>query len=426
MRILLHGINYAPELIGIGRYTGEMGTWLAQRGHQVTVLCAPPYYPAWRLLQPYKGLSWRRELLDGVEVLRAPLYVPARTTGKNRLLHEFSFAVNCLPWWPYLWRQRWDSVLAVCPLMQSGIIPALLSRVKNIPFIFHIQDLQVDMARELGLLENPLIFALAEKIEAWLLKSAHLVTTISEGMAVRLREKGVPASRLYLIPNWADLDNVRPGPRNNLLRRELGLAPEDLVVLYAGNLGEKQGLEIILECAHLTRTDFAKIIYVIGGEGAAKERLMAEVRQQGLDNFIFLPIQSDARFPLILAIGDIHLVVQKSKAADLVMPSKLTNILAAGRPFIATALPETELARATMASQAGLLVPPEDTTALTQAILTLAASPAAREEMGRKARNYAEDQLSRETILTRLEELLCQVCQTRRPVSLKKIIATAS
>ncbi|MHB8067653.1 MAG: WcaI family glycosyltransferase [Desulfobaccales bacterium] len=410
MRLLIHGINYAPECVGIGRYTGNMGAWLARRGHQVTVLCAPPYYPDWRVPPAYQGLSWRRELLEGVEVLRAPLYVPARVTGKSRLLHELSFAASCLRWWPHLWRRRWDAILAVCPLTQSGIIPALLSRAQKIPFLFHFQDLQVDMARELGLLKPPTLLALAEKVEAWILKNARLVTTISEGMAARLRVKGVPPTRLHLLPNWADLDNIRPGSRNNPLRRELGLNPENLVILYAGSLGEKQGLEIILECAHLTRNE-PNIVYIITGEGGARERLITETRQQGLDKVTFLPIQSDARFPLLLAMGDIHLVVQKARAADLVMPSKLTNILAAGRPFIATAAPGTELARATIASQAGLLVPPEDAPALIQAIHTLAASPATREKMGQKSRRYAESQLGQDHILSQMEALLNEVCQ---------------
>ncbi|MDD2903849.1 MAG: glycosyltransferase, partial [Syntrophales bacterium] len=155
------------------------------------------------------------------------------------------------------------------------------------------------------------------------------------------------------------------------------------------------------------------IVYVIVGEGGGRERLVTEARQQNLDKIIFLPIQSRSRFPLLLAMGDIHLVVQKSQAADLVMPSKLTNILAAGRPFIATAAPGTELTRATIASQAGLLAPPENALALTQAIRTLAAAPAKREKLGQNARRYAERQLSQEVILSRMTALLYKVCQER-------------
>lgn len=406
MRLLMHGINYAPELIGIGRYTGELGAWLASRGHAVTVLTAPPYYPEWRVPAPYRR-RWLREWRDGVEVLRAPLYAPGQVTGRGRLLHELSFGAGCLPWWPSLMGRRWDAVLAVCPLLQSGLMPALLARRQGTPFIFHFQDLQVDAARELGILRQSLLLAAMARLERFLLRRAAAVTTISQAMAARLQEKGVPAARLHLLPNWADVEHIRPAGRGNRLRQELGLRSET-VVLYAGSMGEKQGLEIILEAAVMTR-DHAAIRYVLAGEGGAKPRLLTEARRLGLDKVMWLPVQSEADLPLLLAAGDIHLVVQKQKASDLVMPSKLANILAAGRPFIATAGPDTELGRVTRDSLAGVLVPPEDPHALVRAILELAAGEEKRERMGVKARMYAETWLDRQHILARWEALLLRL-----------------
>lgn len=413
MRLLIHGINYAPELAGIGRYTGDLGAWLAARGHQVTVLTAPPYYPMWQVAPGYRGRGWWREWRNNVEVLRAPLYVPVRVTGKTRLLHELSFGASCLYWWPHLFRRRWDAVLAICPLLQSGIFPAWLARCQKIPFIFHIQDLQVDAARELGVLQPSGLFVFLERMERFLLGRAEAVTTISRSMIERLHNKGVSAKHLYLLPNWADLENITPSARENSIRAQLGIKPEEIVVLYAGNLGEKQGLEIILETARLTQQE-SFIRYVVVGEGAAKSRLTAQARHQGLNQILFLPLQSEQHFPLLLAAADIHLVIQRQKAADLVMPSKLTNILAAGRPFIATALPGTELARVTVDSQAGLLVPPEDASTLAQAILKLSAKETTRQQMGIKGRAYAETQLDREVILTRFEDLLYRLTDAGR------------
>ena len=207
------------------------------------------------------------------------------------------------------------------------------------------------------------------------------MTTISRSMAARLEAKGVPPARLQVLPNWADLDKVRPGPRLNALRRELGLTSET-VVLYAGNLGEKQGLEVILEAAALTRGK-PSIRYLVAGEGAARDRIKLRAQDLGLDNLTFLPLQSNSRLPLLLAAADLHLVVQRQKAADLVMPSKLTNIMAAGRPFIATAGEATELARVTTESRAGLVVPPEDGRALAQAVLEIGRGPRRQEGDGR-------------------------------------------
>lgn len=405
MRLLIHGMNYAPELLGIGRYTGELGAYLASRGHQVTVLTAAPYYPQWRVREDYRPQRWRREWRDGVEVLRAPQYVPGRVSGLGRLLQECSFGASCLYWWSTCLLQRpWDAMVAVCPPMTSGLVPGLLARRLAVPLVIHVQDLQLDAARELGILRQPLLLAGLTWLELHLFRQARAVTTISRSMAARLAAKGVPPARLQVLPNWADLDKVRPGPRFNALRRELGLTSET-VVLYAGNLGEKQGLEVILEAAALTRGK-PSIRYLVAGEGAARDRIKLRAQDLGLDNLTFLPLQSNSRLPLLLAAADLHLVVQRQKAADLVMPSKLTNIMAAGRPFIATAGEATELARVTTESRAGLVVPPEDGRALAQAVLGLAGDPGARKEMGVRARRYAEAFWDRERILRQWEELL--------------------
>jgi colanic acid biosynthesis glycosyl transferase WcaI len=420
LRILIHGINYAPEFVGIGRYTGELGAWLSSRGHAVTVLAAPPYYPAWRVPDAYRRPAWRREWLDGVEVLRAPLYTPARVTGRGRMLHELSFGASCLAWWPTLWARSWDVILAVCPLLQSGLIPALLARRRKIPFIIHVQDLQLDAARELAIIRQPLLFACLTRLESFLFTRSQAVTTISRAMAARIRDKGVAPERVHLLPNWADLEDIKPGERRNVLRRELGLNAE-IMVLYAGNMGEKQGLEVILDAAAITRYNRG-IRYVFVGEGAARKRLLDRAQRLGLETVSFFPLQSRDRFPLLLNAADIHLVVQKQKASDLVMPSKLGNILAAGRPFIATAEPETELGRVTTESQAGLLTPPEDAGALAQAIVHLAQDEDARKKMGLRARQFAEAWLGRDKIMAEWERLLYGlVTQARRDAGRDRI-----
>ena len=404
-RILIHGINYAPELVGIGKYTGELGAYLASRGHRVTVLTAPPYYPQWRIHDYYRPQRWQREALEGVEVLRAPHYVPARVTSRGRLLQEVTFWTSCLFWWlSYLLRQPWDALLAVCPPLHSGLIPGILARRRGIPLVIQVQDLQLDAARELGMLRQPGLLALLTCLERFVFGQAQAVVTVSQTMAARIRDKGIKPERLHVLPNWADLDAIRPGRRQNQFRKELGLKSE-VVVLYSGNLGEKQGLEIILEAAALTRGD-PGIKYLIAGEGAVKTRLAAQAENLGLENLAWLPLQSIERFSLLLAAADIHLVVQRQKAADLLMPSKLANILAAGRPFVVTALPDTELGQIINDSGAGILVPPEDPAALAQAVLALSADPPARRRMGARARRYAESFLGREEILACWENLL--------------------
>jgi len=288
--------------------------------------------------------------------------------------------------------------------MQSSSIPAFLKQCFNVPLVIHVQDLQLDAARELGILRQPLFLDCLKRMECCLFCQAQAVTTISRSMMARIAAKGVPEARLHFLPNWADLDKIHPGQRQNGLRRELGLT-EEVLVLYAGNIGEKQGLEVVLEAAARTRSD-PDIRYLMVGEGASRAQLKSRAETQGLDNVTFLPLQSTERFPQLLAAADLHLVVQRQKAADLVMPSKLTNILASGGPFIATTTAETELGRVTRESRAGVMVPPEDSGALAQAVLQLARNPGLRQQMSARARNFAEANWGREQILQQWEDLL--------------------
>ena len=407
MHILIHGYNYAPELTGIGRYTGEMATWLASHGHQVTVLTAPPYYPEWKVHHDYQDRGWLQEWLEGVEVFRVPMYVPTQVSNIKRMILELSFAVSSLRWLPRLFRQNWDIIIAICPPLISSLTPLTLARRRRIPFILHLQDMQLDAARDLGMIRHPMILRCLERMEQYLFSNSAVITTISASMSAKLQAKGISPERLQLFPNWADPAKINPMPRLNPKRQELGLTDE-IVILYAGNMGAKQGLEIILESAARLQGE-SNIKFILAGEGAAKSRLVALAREKHLDNINILPLQSEQEFPLLLALGDIHLVIQKQKAADLVMPSKLTNILAAGRPFIATALPGTELANVTESSQAGVLIPPENASELAQAIMKLAAAEQARVKMGQLARTYAENWLDKETILSRFETLLYRV-----------------
>jgi colanic acid biosynthesis glycosyl transferase WcaI len=177
------------------------------------------------------------------------------------------------------------AVLAVCPLLQSGLIPGLLARRRKVPFIFHVQDLQLDAARELAIIRQAFLFALLERLEHFLFTRSQAVTTIFRAMAARIRDKGVAPERVHLLPNWADLEDIKPGERRNALRRELGLNAE-IMVLYAGNLGEKQGLEVILDAAAITRYNQV-IRYVLVGEGAARKRLMDRAQRLGLDTVSF-------------------------------------------------------------------------------------------------------------------------------------------
>lgn len=413
MKILIYGLNYTPEPTGIGKYTGDQAVWLVAQGHSVRVICGMPHYPQWRLDPAYADGMARVESLTGVTVHRAPHFVPSQSlTARARIRLETSFTFSAARYWlPLLFRRhKPDMAIAVTPPMQIGVWPLLYRWIRRVPWVLHVQDLQVDAALRLSMLKPGLLGRLLYRIEGFLLRHATRVSTITEAMRARIIAKGVPADRVWLCPNWADVSAVRPGPRNNGFRQSLDVSDDTLLVLYAGNMGEKQGLEVVLEAAKCCHED-ARLLFLMVGDGGARTRLQKQAEAMGLSNMRFLPVQPLERLNNMLAAGDIHLVVQKRDAADLVMPSKLTNILAAGRVCVATADPDTALYDVVHDHETGKAVPPGDVVALTEAIRVLADDPAMREACGLRARQYAEQHLDKDRILAAFEKQLQTLCK---------------
>lgn len=418
MKILLYGINFAPELTGTGKYTGEMAARLAAGGHEVRVVCAPPYYPQWEIRPPYSAMAWRREHWQGVELWRCPLWVPPQPGGAKRLLHLASFALCSLPvmFRQVLWRP--DAVWVVEPALFCAPAALLAARLTGAKAWLHIQDYEVDAAFDLGLLKGPWLKRLVLAAERWLMRRFDVVSTISQQMLERARAKGVAPAALRYFPNWVDLAQYAlPSPdRVAAYRHELGIAPGAVVALYSGNMGGKQGLWVLAEVARIcafgaesdqsaapsnarAATQTEEIVFVFCGDGAGRADLVQ--RCLGLSNVRFLDLQPVQRLPDLLAMADVHLLPQRADAADLVMPSKLTAMLASARPVVATAHTGTQLA--TVVQTCGLVVLPEDPPAFATALRTLAADPDMRERLGAAAYLHAQAHMDKVAVLAQFE-----------------------
>ncbi|PLP97072.1 glycosyltransferase WbuB [Cupriavidus pauculus] len=418
MKILMYGLNYAPELTGIGKYMAEQADWLAAQGHEIRVIAAPPYYPAWRIGPGYSAWRYQRERMGAVDVWRAPLWVPARPGGLKRLLHLASFAIGSLP--SLLAQRGWkpDVVFVVEPPLMCAPAALLFSRWCGSRTWLHVQDYEVDAAFALGLLKRPWLRALATRFERALLRRFDRVSTISTAMVALARAKGVPAAKTMLLPNWATLHDTTAAD-GRAFRQELGIAPDAVVALYSGNMGAKQGLELLTDAA--TRLgDHPGLHFVFCGEGSGQAALASACAE--LPQVSLLPLQPSARFASLLDAADIHLLPQHAGAADLVMPSKLTGMLASGRPVVATALPGSSLAE--VVSQCGRVVPPGDGAAFTEAIATLAAAPAERLALGRAGRAWAEQNLDQDVVLGRLEQAMLALVRGRAPAADKGVEAS--
>jgi colanic acid biosynthesis glycosyl transferase WcaI len=331
--------------------------------------------------------------------------VPQKPHGLRRVLHLTSFALSGLP--VALWQRTWrpDIVLAVEPTFLSALHALLVAAQSRAKTWLHVQDFELDAAFELGDLPSLNVRNWALAFERKLLRRFDRVSAISERMLERLVTKGVDSYRCVLFPNWVDTKAICPLAGPSPLRQELGIARDRIVVLYSGSMGRKQGLDLLIRAARL-HADRKDILYVFSGEGPYRELVIEKTKDLG--NVLHLPLQPAERLNDLLNLADIHVLPQRAGVADLVMPSKLTGMLASGRPVVATGRSGTQLAAAMQ--DCGIVVEPDDADALASAILSLAASADLRRKFGERGRKYALANLDLEVVLCRFESAVQDAC----------------
>ena len=396
MNILITGINFYPELISTGKYTSELAFWLAAHGWDVRVVTAPPYYPEWKVQPGYFSWKYQREEINGVTVYRCPLWVPPRVSGVTRILHLLSFTISSFP--VLVGQAKWkpNVILCIAPTLLSAPATLLTARLARTQAWLHLQDFELDAAINMQILSTGNQGKkIAAKVEYWLLESFYRITTISKRMQTHLIQKGIPPKQTFLFPNWVDTEIIYPLPVEQMtLRKKLGIPDDKVVVLYAGNMGHKQGLEHVIHAAEQLQNHH-KIIFILIGDGVARPDL--EKESTNLANIQFFPLQPLKALNQVLNMADIHLLPQKAGAADLVMPSKLSGILASGKAVIATANSDTEIAE--IVSNIGIIVPPENSRALAEAILSLVENPALRFSLGEKGRSWVKTHWAKKKVL---------------------------
>lgn len=413
MKLLLYGLNYAPEPVGIGKYSGELAQWLATRGHQVRVITAPPYFPEWKA----SDNRYRHEKTAGLELWRCPLWVPRHPSGMSRLLHLASFALSSLP--VLLGQLGWrpQVVITVAPAFFCAPAALLFANLsgRGTRSWLHIQDFELDAAFELGLLKGQMLRSLAERWERRTLQRFARVSTISKAMQRHTISKGVTTSKAILLPNWVDLKVITPQSdeqrASNPYRQELGIQADQLVLLYSGSMNKKQGLELLVEVIHQL-ADLPDLVWLLAGEGPSRADLKAAT--MGMAHVRLLPLQPAERLNDWLNLADVHLLPQKAGAADLVLPSKLLGILASGRPLVASSPAHSELGE--LAELAGMRVEPEDGAAFTAALRRLLTDKLLRQQLGQRGRQLAEERYGRDAVLERLERELVRLAE-RKPMN---------
>lgn len=408
MRLLLLGLNYAPEPVGIAVYTTGLAEALAERGHEVRVIAGNPYYPQWRLHDGYRqAVTTRCE--NGVAVTRVPHYIPAQPSGARRIAHHASFAASLYRPALAAAARGADLVLAVAPSLLSVPVAARAARRAGAPLWLHVQDFEVEAAFAMGLMPaQASLSRLAAAAERRVLAMADLLSTISPQMCARLAEKGIPPQRIVELRNWYNPAFDFTDADDSAYRAQWQLGTRH-VALYSGNIANKQGLDTVIAAARLlaARED---IVFVICGEGPNRARL--ENQAQGLANVQFHDLQPAERMADFLSLASAHLLPQVAGAADLVLPSKLANMLASGRPVVATAVSGSGLHAEV--EGCGLTTQPGDAAALADAVARLVADGALRDRLGAQGRARAHERWSRAAIVERMERQALDLVRTGR------------
>ena len=393
-RLLVVSTNYAPELTGIGPYATQLAEHWAASGAAVQVLTGMPHYPSWRLDERYRGVWRTRETRAGVLVHRRRHYVPPRQTALRRGAFEVTVLAHGLLSPP---PGRPDAVIAQMPSLAGGVIGARIARRHGVPYVPVVQDLMGAAAAQSGIRGGDRAADLAAKAESYALRRATLVGVIHQTFVDKVAAMGVDPSRIRLVPNWSHVGG--PSTRREKTRAGLGWGDET-VVLHSGNMGLKQGLEVLVEAA---RRDPATRVVLLGD---GNQRAHLEAVGAGIPNLEFLEPVGDDEFPEVLAAADVLAVTQRASVLDMSVPSKLTSYFAAGRPVVASVAAEGGTAHEVLRSGAGVLVAPEDPDALLAEIRRLGQDPVAADALGAQGPRHVAAHLTRAAGLARIDALI--------------------
>jgi colanic acid biosynthesis glycosyl transferase WcaI len=427
MKILIVNIYFHPDPTGTGQVITELARDLVSQGHDVTVITSVPHYGGARPITSDRGTDsgrwagkvrswanrgslWRQSTLDGIRVIRTAVYVPRRKSFWARALNYLTFSALAIVAGVRSGTQ--DVILCTSPPLSIGISAWLLSGLLRAPFVFNVQDIYPDAAVLMGVLRQPAMIGLLQRLERLIYRRAARVIVISDGAKQNLLDKGVADEKLVVIPNWVDVEHVQPVVGNNEFRQRLGLDGAR-IAMFAGNIGLIAGLETVLEAAAKLRRR-PDIRFMIVGEGNAKAALVSQAEAMGLTNVSFLTTQPREILSQVLGAADVHLVTLKRRMSTTSVPSKSYGIMASARPMVAAVDPGSEVWRLVEAAEAGICVLPEEPEALAQAIESMCDDPLRSLRLGENAREYVVRHNDKRTLTSRYGDVLRAAAAVRK------------
>ena len=405
--------HFAPDTAPTGEVMTRLVLELADRGHELHVVTALPWYVHHRVEPAWRGRVVRREATQWGSITRVNPFPTDKRSIPQRAAAFAAF--SALAGVAGLRGGRVDAVLAMSPPLTLGLTGWGMGIVRRGPLVFNVQDVFPDAAVDVGAITNPRLISLARWLERVTYQRAAAVTVLSEDLRDNLTAKVAPNQRgkIRVIPNFVDTVAIAPRDPATRYRTELGIGADQTVVLYAGNVGFSQSLELLVGAAVELRDDHS-VVFLINGGGSALESIKAQVAGAALTNVRFAPYQPKDRLAEVLATGDIHLVALKAGLARSSVPSKSYSILAAGRPLLASIDPDTEVTRIVDQAGCGVAVLPDDQRAFTAALQRLLADPVERRAMGQCGRAWVEGWASPAAVAEAYEALFVELGERRR------------
>jgi len=410
VRLLLVTLYYGPDVASNAVMLTALAQELSRRGHDVSVVSSFPHYYETTFPEEYRGKLWTRGTEDGVLVHRTWVFPAPPAHKLRRVVNYVSF--DMLMFLSGLTMPgRYDVVMAVSPPLTLGLSGYVLRLLKGRSFVYNIQDVWPDNLISSGLIKPGVVANLLRVLERLVYNRATRLTALCDEIKADLAHKKAPADKIAVIPNYADCETIQPLPRQNPFRARLGLRDE-FVVMYAGTLAYRYGLEILLEAAgeFLDRHD---IRFVIVGHGPVKEELQARANTMGLKHLTFVPFQPASELPNLLATADVSVVPCKRNTATVSVPSKIYSIMASARPMVAMAEPGTGTRGIIERAGCGICIDPEDTGQLVNALRTLYEDRELCARLGTQGREYVVRENSFSTVADRYERLLLEVAEER-------------
>jgi colanic acid biosynthesis glycosyl transferase WcaI len=407
------GPHFEPDTAPTGKVLSRIVHELGERGHELHVVAALPWYRRHAVEDGWSGRLVRTDRADWGRVRRVHPFPGSDRRNLARRAAGFA-GFSVLAGWAGLaaggWFRRVDAVIAMSPPLTMGLTGRVVAWAHRAPLVFNIQDVFPDAAVETGAITDRRVIAAARGLERRSYRWADAVTVLSDDLRANVIAK-IPGSRaatVHTIPNFVDTDRIRPADRMTPYRAELGLGAGP-VVLYAGNIGFSQSLELMLEAARRR----PNVTFLINGDGSARTEL--ERRAAALANVRFAGFVPDDRLVELLATGDVHVVALRRGLGAVSVPSKTYSILAAGRPVLAAIDPGTEVPRILAASGAGVAVAPEDPDAFVAALEELLEDPERAAAMGRAGRAWVTGAASPASVAARYEQLVGDLQAARAP-----------